>query len=44
MIATASADVSARKKFIAPVAMPTSCRHTAFCTQTVAIGNTVPTP
>src|SRR5262245_45268856 len=44
MIATASALPSARKKFMVPVAAPTSWRSTAFWIDTVATGNTDPTP
>ena len=38
MIATASVLASARKKFIAPVAVPTWCAGTAFWIETVATG------
>ena len=42
--ATMNDAISARKKFIAPVAVPTWNRITEFCTDTTLTGNTVPSP
>ena len=42
--ATMKDAISARKKFIAPVAVPTWNRITEFCTDTTLTGNTVPSP
>src|SRR6267378_670734 len=42
--ATVKEAISARKKFIAPVMVPTCERATEFCSETTLIGNAVPRP
>ena len=42
--ATVNDAISARKKFIAPVTVPTCERATAFCSETTLTGNAVPRP
>ena len=37
-------DISERKKFMAPVMVPTCERATAFCSETTLTGNAVPRP
>ena len=44
MAATVNEDASARKKFIAPVTVPTWARATAFWIDTTVIGKVVPRP
>ena len=42
--ATVNDAISARKKFIAPVTVPTCGRATEFCSETTLTGNVVPSP
>ena len=42
--ATVKEDISARKKFIAPVTVPICGRATEFCSETTLTGNVVPRP
>src|SRR5579871_7075453 len=42
--ATVNEAISARKKFVAPVMVPTCDRATAFCDDTVETGKAVPRP
>ncbi len=42
--ATMNDDISARKKFIAPVTVPICARATEFCSETTLTGNVVPSP
>ena len=42
--ATVNDAISARKKFVAPVMVPTCDRATEFCAETVVTGNAVPRP
>ena len=42
--ATVNEAIRARKKFIAPVMVPTCERATEFCSETTLIGNAVPRP
>ena len=42
--ATVNDAISARKKFIAPVTVPTWARDTEFCSETTLTGNVVPRP
>ena len=42
--ATMNDDISARKKFIAPVTVPICARATAFCSETTLTGKVVPSP